>query len=44
MCVKFLPKDLNLDSYFSHLTNTYTYGVTITPNVYGGICETFVLK
>ena len=44
MCVKFLPKDLNLDSYFLHPTNTYTYRVTITPKIYGGICETFVLK
>ena len=44
MCVKLLPKYLNLDSYFSHPTNTYTYGVTITPKAYDGICETFVLK
>ena len=34
MCVKFLPKDLKLDPYLPHSTNTYTYEVTITSRVY----------
>ena len=36
MCVRFLPGDLTSDPYLSHLTNTYTCGVTITPRVCGG--------
>ena len=38
MCMKFPPRDLNIDScpptsYISHPTNTYTCGVTIVPKV-----------
>ena len=36
MCVKLPPKDLNLDPCPPHLTNTYTYKVTIAPRVCGG--------
>ena len=36
MCVKFSLGDLNSSPYFPHLTNTYTYGVTIIPKVCGG--------
>ena len=36
MCVKFLPKDLNSDSYLPHPPNIYTYEVIIVPNVCGG--------
>ena len=33
MFVKFLLENLNSNSYISHLTSTYTRGVTITPMV-----------
>ena len=34
MCVKFPYRDLNLNPYPSHLTNTYTCGVTIAYLLY----------
>ena len=35
--MKLLLEDLNLDSYVSHPTSTYTYGLTIAPKIYNGI-------
>ena len=35
MCVKFPPRDLNIDSYSPHPTSTYICGVTIVSKVYG---------
>ena len=31
MCAKLSSGDLNPDPYPTHLINTYTYGMTITP-------------
>ena len=39
MCVKLPPGDLNPDPCPSHLTNTYTCGVTIAPRVCGGAVD-----
>ena len=36
MCVKLPSGDLNPDPCPPHSISTYTYGVTITPNVYSG--------
>ena len=35
MCVKLPLRDLNPDPYPSHLTSTYTYGVTTASRVHG---------
>ena len=35
MCVKLLSGDLKSSSYTPHLINTYTCGVTTTPNMRG---------
>ena len=37
MCVKLTLKDLKLSPYLPHLTNTYTYAVTITLRVCDGL-------
>ena len=37
MCVKLPLGDLNPGLYPLHPTSTYTYGVTIAPNMCGGI-------
>ena len=42
MCVKFSPRDLNLDPSSLHPTNTYTCGVIITLRVCDGM--TYVLR
>ena len=45
MCVKFITRDLYLDSYPTHPATTYTCGVTIAPRVRGGAIKSFeVLK
>ena len=38
MYMKLSLKDLNLDHYRSHSTNTYSCGATILPRVCNGIC------
>ena len=35
MCVKLSFRDLNIDPCPSHLTSTYTYGVSFAPRVRG---------
>ena len=42
MCVKLPPRDLNIDPYSPHSTNTYTCGVTIVPRMCGGRCAVVV--
>ena len=37
MCVKLSPENLNFYHCPSHLTSTYTYEVTTTPIVCGGL-------
>ena len=37
MCVKLLPRDLNLNPRPRHPTNTYTSGVTTVPRVCSGV-------
>ena len=40
MYVKLPPEDLNLDPYFQHSTNIYTYRMITTPKVRGGKIKT----
>jgi len=40
VCEALSPGDLNFEPYLSHLTNTYTCGVTIAPRMRGSICVT----
>ena len=42
MCVKLPLGDLNSGPCPLHPTNTYTYGVTTTPRVRGGVCLEFL--
>ena len=42
MYVKLPPRDLNHDTYPSHLTSTYTYGVTFALRVCGGRVRLFL--
>ena len=44
MCVKLPPGDLKLGLYPSHLTSTYTCGVTTAPMVRSGECLIFKSK
>ena len=49
MCVNLSLGDLNPDPclsnpYFPHLTNIYTYGVTIASRIHGNICLFEFLK
>ena len=37
MCVKLSRKDLNLGTCPPHSTSTYTYGMTITSRIRGGV-------
>ena len=42
MCLKFSHENLNPNSYTIYLTSTYTYKVTIMPNVhYNKVVMTF---
>ena len=42
MCVNFSLGDLNSGSYPPHLTNTYTYRVTVALRVCGGPCDLLI--
>ena len=44
MCVKLPLGDLNIGLCPSHLMSTYTYGVTIAPNMCGGIYKKIKMK